>query len=113
MQSKIEKAFVSFRIGIGLWMPEKRFKELLNLFEEYRGVTDEITFFTSETHPPLPLEVIKERIGLLAKRMKAVRKRGYRTGINIQATIGHHNENLPNQGPKYFGDGVLGKPRSF
>ncbi|MCK4590874.1 MAG: hypothetical protein KAT86_03900, partial [Candidatus Latescibacteria bacterium] len=76
-------------------MPEKRFHELLKLLEKYKGVTDEITFFTSETHPPLPLEVVKERAELLSKRMSEVRKMGYHTGINILATIGHHNENLP------------------
>jgi len=51
MENKIKKAFISFRIGIPREMPEKRFQELLCLFEKYKGVTDEITFFTSETHP--------------------------------------------------------------
>jgi hypothetical protein len=92
----IEKAFISFRISPALWMPQQRFDELMTLFEKYKGVTDEITFFTSETHPCLPLAVIQERGQLLSKRMDAVRKLGYRTGINIIATIGHHNENLAN-----------------
>lgn len=96
MEANLKKAFVSFRIGVAQWMPEHRFRELLDLFDKHRGVTDEITFFTSETHPPLPLSVIEERMALLAQRMPQVRQRGYRTGINILATIGHHNENLPN-----------------
>jgi hypothetical protein len=50
----MQKAFISFRIGFPQWMPENRFRELLALFERYRGVTDEVTFFTSETHPPPP-----------------------------------------------------------
>ena len=33
---------------------------------------------------------------ILKERMEQARKRGYRTGINILATIGHHNENLDN-----------------
>lgn len=90
------KAFISFRIGISQWIPENRFRELLDLFEKYKGVTDEVTFVTSDTHAPLPLNVIKEQVDLLAKRMLQVRKKSYRTGINILATIGHHNENLPN-----------------
>ena len=53
--AKIEKAFISFRIGVPLWSSEKRYTEVLDLFGKYRGVTDEITFFTSATHPPLPL----------------------------------------------------------
>lgn len=96
MKSKIEKASISFRVGTAQWLTGKRFEELLSLFEKYKGVTDEVTFFISDTHAPLPLEVIKERAGLLAKRMSEVRKMGYRTGVNILATIGHHNENLPN-----------------
>ena len=96
MGTKLGKAFISFRIAVRQWMPENRFQELLALFEKYKGVTDEVTFFTSETHPPLPLDVIKERADLLAKRMASIRQMGYRTGINVLATIGHHEENLPN-----------------
>lgn len=96
MKPDIKKAFISFRISVPQWLSEDRFQDLMDLFEKYKGVTDEVTFFTSETHPPLPLETIKERVAILAKRMSEVRKLGYRTGINILATIGHHNENLPN-----------------
>jgi hypothetical protein len=92
----IEKAFISFRIGVPQWSSEIRCNALLDMFDRYRGVTDEITFFTSATHPPLPLEVFRERTAVLKDRMEAARKRGYRTGINILATIGHHNENLDN-----------------
>lgn len=89
------KACISFRIGIPLWMPDARFDELLALFDKYRGVTDEVTLFTAETHPCLPLPVLQERAALLAVRMDRARAHGYRTGINHLATIGHHNENLP------------------
>lgn len=92
----IEKAFISFRIGPPQWLPENRYGELLTLFEKYKGVTDEITFFTSFTHPPLPLEEVKRRCELLARRMPQARALGYRAGINILSTIGHHEENLPN-----------------
>ena len=96
MTPRIDKAFIAFRIGVTTWMPEARFGEQMALFEKYKGVTDDVTFFTSETHPCLPLPVIQERAKLLAKRMDQVRKLGYRTGINLLSTIGHHNENLPN-----------------
>ncbi len=92
---ELEKAFISFRIGVPQWMPEDRYRELLDLFEQHRGVTDEITFFTSATHPPLPLEEIERRCVILAQRMTEARKLGYRTGINLLSTMGHHNENLP------------------
>jgi hypothetical protein len=91
----IERAFISFRIGVPQWMPGERFRELLALFERHRGVTDEITFFTSATHPPLPLEEIERRCRILAERVRAAKAVGYRAGINVLATMGHHNENLP------------------
>ena len=94
--TKIEKAFISFRIGVPLWSSEKRYNEVLELFDKYKGVTDEVTFFTSATHPPLPLNVFKERAALLKVRMAEARKHGYKAGINILSTIGHHNENLDN-----------------
>jgi hypothetical protein len=97
MSPSIDKAFISFRIGfVPPWMPETRLNELMALLEKYPGVTDEVTFFTSETHPCLPLDVIQDRAKLLARWMDQVRKLGYRTGINLLSTIGHHNENLPN-----------------
>jgi len=88
----IRQAAVSFRIGTQLWMPTERFSQLMALFERYKGVTDEVTFFTSGTHACLPLHVIRERAELLADRMAQSRGLGYRTGINLLSTIGHHNE---------------------
>lgn len=95
MKSNLKGAFIAFRIGVPLWVGDERFDELMKLFEQNKGVTDEVTFFTSETHPPLSIETTKQRVEILARRMPAVRKLGYRTGINILATIGHHNEALP------------------
>ena len=92
----ISKASVCFRVGTPLWLNSDRFDELLDLFDANPGVTDEITLFTSETHPPLPMDVNRERAEILAERMDRARTRGYRAGINILATVGHHEENLPN-----------------
>ena len=94
MSSEIKKAFVSFRVCSPQWGSDKCFGELLALFEKYKGITDEITFLTADTHPPLALEVVKDRAATLASRMKDVRKLGYSSGINILATIGHHEESL-------------------
>jgi hypothetical protein len=92
----ISKASISFRIGVTQWMPEGRYAQLLQIFDRNRGVTDEITFFTQTTHAPLPPDVIGKRMELLKTRMEEARKHGYKTGINILTTIGHHNENLDN-----------------
>jgi hypothetical protein len=94
--SEIEKAFISFRIGVPLWVSESRYNELLDLFGKHKEVTDEITFFTSATHAPLPLDVFAQRAEILKTRMEQARKLGYKTGINILTTIGHHDEDLAN-----------------
>lgn len=90
----IRRAFISFRIGVPQWMPEARFRDLLAMFDKHRGATDEITLFTSATHPPLPLEEIQKRAQVLKQRMLLARQSGYRAGINVLSTMGHHNENL-------------------
>ena len=95
-QPPIEKAYIAFRIGTPQWLPDNRFRELLALFEKYKGVTDEITFFTSFTHPDLPLDEMRRRCDLLARRITQAKALGYRSGINILSTMGHHEENLPN-----------------
>jgi len=95
MSQHLHKASVAFRVGICLWLRPERFDELLELFAANGGVTDEVTLFTSETHPPLPLEELRRRCDILSQRMATARERGYRSGINILATIGHHDENLP------------------
>lgn len=97
----LDKAFVSFRLNTNIWTQniwdsESQFRELLELFRKYKLVCDEITFFTSYTHSPLPLDTLKNRADILGKRMQEVRKLGFATGINILSTIGHHNENLSN-----------------
>jgi hypothetical protein len=77
-------------------MNKQRFDKLLCMFEKYAGVIDELTLFTSETHPPMPLEKLQSRIGLLAEQMNKARKYGIKAGVNVLATIGHHEENLVN-----------------
>ena len=85
---------IAFRIGTEQWLTEPRFEALLAFFREQPGVADEIAFFTSGTHPPLPLEEIRRRAGRLAERMPRVRQEGMTAGINLLATMGHHEENL-------------------
>ena len=94
--TKIEKAFISFRIGTGQSLPEKRCNELFDLFDKYKGVSDEISFFTQSTHAAIPLDLFRQRVGILKDRMEQARKRGYKTWIENLTTIGHHNENLDN-----------------
>ncbi len=101
--NKLNKAVISFRIGPQKWIEDGRFEELMELFDQYPSVTDEIAFFTHDTHSPLPIDVITQRAFILAKRMSVVRQKGFRAGINHLATLGHLNENLPNSVPADYG----------
>lgn len=95
MKSLSDRAFFSFRIGVCWWLRDDRFQNLMRFFQQHRELTDEITFFTSETHPPLPIEVIRERAVVLKKRIAQAHDFGLSAGINVLSTIGHHEENLP------------------
>jgi hypothetical protein len=45
---------VAFRIGVAHWMTDDCFQALLDFFARQTGAVDELAFFTSNTHPPLP-----------------------------------------------------------
>lgn len=87
-------SLVAFRISAEQWLPDERFEALLAFFDKYRGTADEVAFFTQGTHPPLPLAEIRHRAERLAKRMPRARAQGLAAGINLLATMGHHEENL-------------------
>lgn len=91
-----DSAHITFRIGLGQSLSEDRFNELLDYFDDHAGVTDEITLFSSITHPPIPLDVFRERMKIFKIRMEQARDRGYSSGINILNTMGHHEENMDN-----------------
>lgn len=91
-----QKASISLRVGAARWMSDSGMAGLLAMLEEYPHFVDEITLFTSGTHAPLTLGVIEKLSSLLKDRMTALRGMGYASGINVLATIGHHEENLSN-----------------
>lgn len=86
----------SIRIIPPNWNDEYRFKKLLSMLDKYPCGIGEIAFFTAFSHAPLTLEETKKRLETIEKRMIDARSAGYKAGINILATIGHHNEDLEN-----------------
>jgi len=90
---------VAFRIAPAHWMTDDRFQELLDFFARRPGAVDELAFFTSQTHPPLPLEEIEHRAERLRKVLPRVRQQGMQAGVNVLATMGHHEENLDHSLP--------------
>lgn len=88
------RARISIRVGVGLWYDPTRCDETLALVKDYRDVIDEVAFFTSATHPPLPQAVIEQRATRLAEILPRFKELGVSAGINHLSTIGHHDENL-------------------
>ncbi|MCC6588083.1 MAG: hypothetical protein IT168_15425 [Bryobacterales bacterium] len=92
-----DKPLIAFRIGTALWLEDRKLDELLEFFGRHKGAVDELVFFTSNTHPPLPLDVMQARAERLGRKvLPSVRSAGMNAGINILATMGHHSENLGN-----------------
>ncbi len=88
------EGLVAFRISPGQWLTDNRFDALLDFFRKAPGTADEVAFFTSGTHPPLPLPEMLRRSERLGKLLRLVRQEGMGAGINILSTMGHHEENL-------------------
>ena len=87
---------ISLRISTFLWMDDARRRELLALLEKRRDTIEEVAFFTSFTHPPLPYATIAryaKHLRVIIPQFKAL---GLRAGINHLSTIGHLDENLEN-----------------
>jgi hypothetical protein len=87
---------VAFRISPAHWQDEEQLRALLRFFARHPRAVDELAFFTAQTHPPLPLEEIERRAERLRAVLAEVRGQGMRAGVNVLATIGHHEENLGN-----------------
>ncbi len=92
---RLTRASICFRVGCNIWMDDARFAQLLEMFDRRPGATDEITFFTQGTHTPIADEELERRCVLLKQRINEARAHGYRAGINILCTVGHHPEDLP------------------
>ncbi|MCE7987048.1 MAG: hypothetical protein DYG89_38235 [Caldilinea sp. CFX5] len=86
---------IALRVGTAQWLTDVGFQELLHFLATHPQTIDEVLFFTAFTHPPLPLAEMERRCMRLAELLPQVRAAGYRVGINVLASMGHHEENLP------------------
>src|SRR5262245_29105572 len=92
--SNSARALVSFRIAPPQWLTDERFDALMTFFKKHPKTADELAFFTSGTHAPLTLQETVKRSDRLSRLMPIARREGMAAGINILATMGHHEENL-------------------
>ncbi|UCH36010.1 MAG: hypothetical protein JSV65_06565 [Armatimonadota bacterium] len=85
----------ALRVHAPYWLDDESLERLLSWLANLPGTFDELAFFTSETHAPLPVETMTARACRLGPVLARARVHGYRAGINLLATLGHHEENLP------------------
>ena len=88
----MQKITGSIRVSADRWEDEKEFEALLSLLHEYRDSIQQVAFFTTYFHPPMPLAMAKRMCGILTDRVKRVKALGISCGLNILATVGHHPE---------------------
>lgn len=84
----------TLRVGYKNWVNAERFEELLKLLKKYPCNIQSLALFTANTHAPLTLEELQRRTDIMKVRMERAREFGFPCGINILATIGHHEEDL-------------------
>lgn len=88
------RAHISLRVGTPLWMDEDQFGLFLDKLTSYPDIADSVMLFTSMTHGPILLDEIKRRMDIAGDRLTGLRESGFQAGINVLATIGHHEESL-------------------
>ena len=90
----MDRKMHSLRVADDNWMDSGRFEELIGLLQQYPCGIGRISLFTAGTHAPLVLPELKERLTVMEQRLRRLRECGFLAGINILATIGHHEEDL-------------------
>ena len=88
------KIYNSLRVSCGHWLEDENFEEFLSFIKEYKDCIEQVAFFTSYFHPPMPLEMAKEHCEIIKGRMERVREEGFSCGMNILSTVGHHPERM-------------------
>ena len=89
------KHYNSVRVFLPHWADDMKFRQFCEFAEEYRDVIDQITFFSNDCHSPMTLERAKKNCDILKTRIAEAKKMGFSCGINVLATVGHHEQNLP------------------
>jgi hypothetical protein len=84
----------SIRVAYENWLYDDRFKSLLGLLEKYPCGIGQVALFSSMYHTPLTLDELSRRAEIMKVRIRQIKDQGLSGGINLLATIGHHNENL-------------------
>ncbi|HEY3415475.1 MAG TPA: hypothetical protein VGM23_01210 [Armatimonadota bacterium] len=92
----MSQAKFSLRVSTFQWTDPTSCDDIYALVRDYRGLLDEVAFFTGFTHAPLTVSTIRERAAILTELIPRFKALGLSVGINHLATLGHLDENLDN-----------------
>ena len=92
----LNKAFISFRIGVPQWMPEDRYRELLGWFEKVQGRDRRDHVLHLGHASALPLDEMRRAAIPGPSGFRRPRRWAIAPASTCSPTMGHHNENLPN-----------------
>lgn len=82
----------SLRVGVGQWMEEENFSELIRILKKYPAGIGRVSLFANEVHTPMKLDAMKKRAAIMKERIAVLQAEGFAAGVNILSTIGHHND---------------------
>jgi hypothetical protein len=85
---------IALRVGPSHWLCDDALEQLLTFLARQPDAVDEVALFSADTHPPLPLTEIERRSVRLKEVLPRIRAAGYAVGVNVLASMGHHEENL-------------------
>lgn len=84
---------MTFRVDYNIWAEDGFFNEFLDMMTRI-GTIRTFSLFTHYVHTAPCLEEMERRANLLKRRIKAMRDRGFKCGINQLDTLGHCDEDL-------------------
>ncbi len=84
----------TLRVPLADWLDDEAFGALLLFLSERKDCVSSIAFFSSDFHPPQPLDTARRVSVVLKKRIFECKRAGFSCGVNVLSTIGHHPERL-------------------
>ncbi len=100
---------IAQRLHLTNWMEDREFEKTLSFLCDHRDAVDEITLFSASAtaghadgDPEKALEAMHQESEILKRRISSFREAGFKSvGINVLVTLGHIDENDPEERPVF------------
>ncbi len=84
------KKMNSIRVGVPIWDNSEKLREFLDILKKYPCGIERISLFVNDAHTPMKLEAMEKRAKRAELAIERFTAEGYKAGINILSTVGHH-----------------------